>query len=121
MAEDEARIDLARDNQVRSLRFVHAVEHRIRVHLAHGRQEVEREVVADDRCARQQSVTVVAQALQPPANYEPHSFWNIQLAGDDLRPPLTAVVHQLLLLEQILEHLLDEERITLGLAHNELE
>ena len=87
--------------------------------LARARDRLEQrdvEDAPDERGRREELAGLVAQPFQPPADHQPHGLGNVELRDVDVGAPVTLRVEQAALLEQVLEHLLDEEGVAVALV-----
>src|SRR5690242_5080967 len=100
---DDARVLLLLAKDLRRERLVEKIEQRVFLLIGDRDEEVPREPCADDRCAREQAVARLAEARETLADDLANPFRDRKLA----RP---AGSRGATVLQDLLEHLLDEQR-----------
>ncbi len=102
--------------QLRSDRLVHRVQHLVLV--AADRREQHRKVEAHPDYGRrgQHLRRAAPESFQPSADHEAHTLRHVELLDDEVATPRPRLVEQPVFLDEVLEHLGDEKRISVGLA-----
>ena len=83
-------------------------------------QQIEGEVASDDGGVRQRGAAFLAHALEAAGDDEADAFRDIQRGNLEVGAPAALRVEELALFREVLEHLLDEERVAFGLAVDRL-
>ena len=106
-----------RRHQAGALGLIKGVQESVFAKVAADRREQPKvEEVTDDGGLQQGPPGVLAKALEPPSDDQPDAFWHIQFGDVEVGSPPSAGIEDQPGLGEVLEDLLEEEWVALGLG-----
>src|SRR5438309_2139546 len=101
------------DYHTRCLGLLDDVEERARVELGDDLEQREGERASDDGARRQHLLRLLAETLEASTDDEAHALRDVELVDRDVGAEVSVRVEDLAFLDEVTEHLLDEERVPL--------